>query len=161
MSQTRNRFGSGLDAFDEKITMASKELDMPRFTWTTDGKVGATWNAHRLVWKASQLDQAQTQQSDDVEVVLQTLQVQVVDRFYTDFHSNSQDMSDNKYLADIAAEFKLFASQEEALKWLQGDDGEYELGMKLQQADMNGVQSIPFYIVNVSAMTFFDLHLIY
>ncbi len=34
---------------------------------------------------------------------------------------------------------------------LESDDLEYELGNKLQQADMNGVQSIPFYIVNVSA----------
>lgn len=134
---------------------------MPPFTWITDGKVGATWNAHRLIWKASQLDQAQSQQSDDVDAVLQTLQVCLMDRFYTDFHSKSQDMSDNKYLADVAAEFQLFGSSDEALKWLQGDDGEYELGMKLQQADMNGVQSIPFYIVNVSlevAAGFHDLY---
>lgn len=123
---------------------------MPPFTWTTEGRVGATWNAHRLVWKASQLDQAQPQQSDDVDAVLSTLQVRLMDRFYTDFHSNSKDMSDNTYLADTAVEFKMFASQEEALEWLQKDDGEYEVGMKLQQADMNGVQSIPFYIVNVS-----------
>lgn len=124
---------------------------MPAFAWTTEGKVGATWNAHRLIWKASQLDQGQAQQSDDVEAALSSLQVQLMDRFYVDFHSNSKDMSDNSYLANTAAELGLFASVSQALEWLKSDDGEYELGHKLQQANMNGVQSIPFYIVNVSS----------
>lgn len=146
-----SKFGSNLDAFDTKISTAAEELGMPKFEWTSDGKVGATWNAHRLVLKASQLDeQSGDMAKEDPKAALETLQVRLMDRFYADFHSNGKDMSDNAYLASVANEFGIFDSEEAAKKWLESDDLEYELGNKLQQADMNGVQSIPFYIVNVS-----------
>lgn len=148
-----SKFGSNLDAFDAKISSAAAELDMPAFDWTSEGKVGATWNAHRLVLKASQLDEQRGDVAckDDPEACLQTLQVRLMDRFYQDFHANGKDMSDNAYLAAVAREFGLFESEEAATKWLESDDLEYELGNKLQQAEMNGVQSIPFYIINVSS----------
>lgn len=146
-----SKFGGNLDAFDAKISTAADELAMPKFDWTSQGKVGATWNAHRLVLKASQMDEQNTDRGeDDVKTALQSLQVRLMDRFYQDFHSNSKDMSDNAYLAEVAKELGLFDAEEAALKWLESDDLEYELGNKLQQAEMNGVQSIPFYIVNVS-----------
>ncbi|SJX62071.1 uncharacterized protein SRS1_10715 [Sporisorium reilianum f. sp. reilianum] len=146
-----SKFGGGLDAFDAKISSAAQELGMPKFDWTSEGRVGATWNAHRLVLKASQLDERESLDKDDPLACVKTLQVRLMDRLYEDFHSNSKDMSDNAYLAGVAKEFGLFDTQEDAHKWLQGDDLEYELGNKLQQADMNGVQSIPFYIVNDGA----------
>lgn len=146
-----SKFGANLDAFDAKISTAAKELGMPAFDWTSQGKVGATWNAHRLVLKASQLDEQRgSLAKDDPAACLQTLQVRLMDRFYEDFHANSKDMSDNTYLANVATEFGLFDSEEAAKKWLESDDLEYELGNKLQQAEMNGVRSIPFYIINVS-----------
>lgn len=147
-----SKFGGGLDAFDAKISAAASELGMPKFDWTSEGKVGATWNAHRLVLKAGQLDEQNNSRADrdDLETALQSLQMRFMDRFYQDFHSNSKDMSDNTYLAGVAEELGLFDAQEAALTWLESDDLEYELGNKLQQAEMNGVQSIPFYIVNVS-----------
>lgn len=145
------RFEGNLDAFDAKISSAAEELGMPRFDWTSSGRVGATWNAHRLILKASQMDEQRGDMAKaDPSACSQTLQVRLMDRFYEDFHSNSKDMSDNAYLAAVAHEFGLFDSGEAVKKWLESDDLEYELGNKLQQAEMNGVQSIPFYIVNVS-----------
>ncbi|KAJ9477954.1 DSBA domain-containing protein [Pseudozyma hubeiensis] len=148
-----SKFGSNLDAFDAKISTAADELGMPKFDWKSEGKVGATWNAHRLVLKAGQLDEQGQGKAggDDVAAALQSSQVRLMDRLYQDFHSNSKDMSDNKYLAGVAKDFDLFDSEDAAQKWLDSDDLEYELGHKLQQADMNGVQSIPFYIVNDGA----------
>ncbi|CDW99447.1 hypothetical protein [Sporisorium scitamineum] len=146
-----SKFGGNLDAFDAKISIAAQELGMPKFDWTSEGKAGATWNAHRLVLKASQLDERESLDEKDPLACVKTLQVRLMDRFYRDFHSSSKDMSDNTYLAGVAKEFGLFDSDEAALKWLQGDDLEYELGNKLQQADMNGVQSIPSHIANDGA----------
>ncbi|TKY87374.1 hypothetical protein EX895_004051 [Sporisorium graminicola] len=148
-----SKFGGNLDAFDAKISTAASELGMPTFDWTSEGKVGATWNAHRLVLKASQLDEQRegSVNKDDPLACVKTLQVRLMDQFYQDFHSNSKDMSDNTYLATVAKDVGLFDSEEAAAKWLESDDLEYELGNKLQQADMNGVQSIPFYIVNDGA----------
>lgn len=124
---------------------------MPAFDWNSSGKVGATWNAHRLVLKAAQLDEQQGDLAkDDPTACVETLQVRLMDRFYEDYHANGKDMSDNAYLAGVAREFKLFGSEADAVEWLKSDDLEYELGNKLQQAEMNGVRSIPFYIVNVS-----------
>ncbi|SNX82847.1 uncharacterized protein MEPE_01553 [Melanopsichium pennsylvanicum] len=144
-----SKFGTNLDAFDAKISTAAQELCMPPFDWTSEGKVGATWNAHRLILKASQLDEQKGNMAkDDPSACLQTLQARMMDRFYEDFHLKSKDMSENAYLAGVAKEFGLFQSQEEAQKWLKSDVLEYELGNKLQQADMNGVQSLPFYIIN-------------
>lgn len=149
-----SKFGGNLDAFDAKISTAANELGMPKFDWTSQGKVGATWNAHRLVLKASQSDeQSSALAKKDPGACTQTLQVRLMDRFYQDFHAKSKDMSDNDYLASVAKEFELFESEQEANKWLETDDLEYELGNKLQQAEMNGVRSIPFYIVNVSIAT--------
>lgn len=145
-----SKFGGGLDAFDAKIGAAADELGMPSFDWRSEGKVGATWNAHRLVLRASQMDEKEGRKGDGPTACLETLQVRLMDRLYEDFHSKSKDLSDNGYLAAVATEFGLFADEKEAKKWLESDDLEYELGNKLQQADMNGVQSIPFYIVNVS-----------
>ncbi|CCF53110.1 hypothetical protein NDA11_003707 [Ustilago hordei] len=147
-----SKFGGNLDAFDVKISRAAQELGMPKFDWTSQGKVGATWNAHRLVLKASQMDeQSGALAKEDPGACTQTLQVRLMDILYEDFHANSKDMSDDMYLAAVAKEFGLFGSEEEARKWLESDDLEYELGNKLQQAEMNGVQSIPFYIVNDGA----------
>ncbi|SPO23497.1 uncharacterized protein UTRI_02176 [Ustilago trichophora] len=147
-----SKFGGNLDAFDAKISTAAQEVGMPAFDWTSEGKVGATWNAHRLVLMASQMDEQRGDMAkDDPSACLQTLQVKLMDRFYQDFHANSKDMSDNAYLAGVAKELGLFDSEEAAKNWLESDDLEYELGNKLQQADMNGVRSIPFYIVNDGA----------
>ncbi|PWY98559.1 hypothetical protein BCV70DRAFT_212899 [Testicularia cyperi] len=152
-----SKFGGNLDAFDKKISDAASDLGMPPFSWTSEGKVGATWNAHRLIWKAEQIDEqkassgSSSSNDDDPLACLQTLQVRLMDRLYQDFHSNSQDMSDNTYLANLATELEMFASLDDAKKWIDGDDGEFELGNKLLQAEMNGVQSIPFYIVNDGA----------
>ncbi len=146
-----SKFGGNLDAFDAKISTAATALGMPTFDWTSSGRVGATWNAHRLVLKAGQLDEQRGSASgEDSGACVKSLQVRLMDRFYQDFHANSKDMSDNSYLAAVATEFGLFDSEAAASKWLESDDLEYELGNKLQQAEMNGVQSIPFYIINVS-----------
>lgn len=149
-----SKFGGNLDAFDAKISTAATALGMPTFDWTSSGRVGATWNAHRLVLKAGQLDeQSASVSGQDSGACVKSLQVRLMDRFYQDFHANSKDMSDNSYLAGVAAELGLFDSEAAASKWLESDDLEYELGNKLQQAEMNGVQSIPFYIINVSRLT--------
>ncbi len=83
---------------------------MPKFDWTSEGKVGATWNAHRLVLRASQRDEKEGEKG------VNSLQVRLMDRLYEDFHSKSRDMSDNEYLAGVAKEFSLFESEEAAKK---------------------------------------------
>ena len=155
-----SKFGGNLDAFDAKISAAAEELGMPMFDWKSEGMVGATWNAHRLVLKASQMDEQRGDLAkEDPSACVQTLQVRLMDRFYEDFHAQSKDMSDNAYLAAVAREFELFESEAAAKKWLESDDLEYELGNKLQQAEMNGVRSIPFYIINVSTIELSRAHL--
>ena len=44
---------------------------------------------------------------------------------------------------------QLFPSEEEAEKWLQSDDGDYEVNQAADIGLMNGVQSVPFIIVQV------------
>ncbi len=81
---------------------------MPKFDWTSEGRVGDTWNAHRLVLRASQMD------AKSGEKGTESLQVRLMDRLYEDFHSKSRDMSDNAYLAGVAKELRCLSRGEEA-----------------------------------------------
>ncbi|EPQ27562.1 uncharacterized protein PFL1_04700 [Pseudozyma flocculosa PF-1] len=148
------KFGAGLDAFDRRISAAATEVGLPPFDWhSEDGKVGATWDCHRLVLRASNLDDQDPQlaDGDPQRWVHHSRQLRLMDRLYADFHANSRDMSDRSYLAPLAAELGLFDDEAAAAKWLASDEAEYELRNKLKIAEMNGVMQIPFYIVNDGA----------
>lgn len=145
-----HRFSGGLDAFDAKIRKAAEEESLPPFAFTTDGKVGATWDAHRLIWKASTVPPTSSGAPEGAPSGhTPSIQSRVAERLYRDFHSKSIDLSDRAKLATAAKEEGVFASKEEALKWLNSDDGEYEVGQAVMVGKMNGVESIPFYMVQV------------
>lgn len=147
-----DRFTS-LDAFDAKISKRAKELRLPGFVWLSDGKVGATWLVHRLVWYALQRQQQQQQQQQsnpsqkDQSIYHPGLQERLMQRLYQAFHLESQDMSDVDVLASLAKEMNVFDTVEKAKEWLQSDQGEYEVGLALEIGIRNGIQSIPFTIL--------------
>lgn len=68
---------------------------------------------------------------------------------YKAFHSESQDLSDENVLATLAVDGGIFSSRDEALAWLQTSEGEDEVRHATMMAEMNGVQSVPFTIVQV------------
>lgn len=141
------RFAAGLDAFDQRITKAAKDVGIEGFQWLTDGKVGATWDAHRILWLAGQKSDADASS----EAYKPDLQMKASARLYRDYHALSKDLSDRSYLAAAATELGLFESQEEAKKWLESDEGEYELGQGIAVARMNGIDSIPQVVIQVSS----------
>lgn len=145
---TFDRFTS-LDAFDAKISKAAADVGLPRFEWLTDGKVGATWLAHRLLWYALQMQDRQTTSEQD-DKYTPGIQERLASRLFKAFHHESQDMSDIHVLASLAAELDVFPDAGKAETWLRGDEGEYEIGQAMDMANMNGVQSIPFTVVQVS-----------
>ncbi|KAN0064089.1 hypothetical protein ACQY0O_003253 [Thecaphora frezii] len=149
-----SKVGGNLDAFDWRIAAAAQELDLPRFDWSSEGKVGATYDAHRLVWKVSQLDLQNSRLDGGApEDCVKALQVRLAEALYCHFHCNNKDMSDRDYLAGVACELGLFGDRQEALAWLASDAGDDEVRRKLKVAEMNGVMNMPFYIINMSAPT--------
>lgn len=121
-------------------------MDLPAFDWLSDGKVGATWLVHRLLWYALQQQQKDTSQAN--ETYQPGIQERLMQRLYKAFHVESQDMSDVIVLANLACEMKLFESNnEKAKQWLQSDQGEYEVGLAVEIGIRNGIQSIPFTII--------------
>lgn len=138
---------TNLDAFDQKITAAAQSLELEGFQWLTEGKVGATWLAHRLLWKALNLDE-QSHESV-LDKYTPGLQERLASKMYKAFHSESQDLSDENVLATLAVDEGIFSSRDEALAWLQTSEGEDEVRHATMMAEMNGVQSVPFTIVQV------------
>lgn len=132
------------DSFNDKINDAAKELGLGEFKFQGSGKarVGATWDAHRLISKAGEVEQQGGESG---------LQNRLSKRLYSDFHINSLDLSDDSVLAKAAVDLKVFPDEKAALAFLNSDEHDDTLRFKLQQADMNGVQSVPFYIVNEGA----------
>lgn len=121
-------------------------MDLPDFVWLSDGKVGATWLVHRLLWYALQQQQNESQSKNDI--YQPGIQERLMQRLFKAFHVESQDMSDINVLSKLACEMKLFESdQEKAKQWLESDQGEYEVGLALEIGMRNGIQSIPFTIV--------------
>lgn len=113
------------------------------------GSVGATWDTHRLIQKADQKADSQCYYSTK-EGFKPSLQIRLMERLYEAFHHESRDMSDRNVVSEIAHEMGIFNSKEEAMKWLESDDMEYEVKNLLQVGKMNGVESVPFLIVSVS-----------
>lgn len=70
-------------------------------------------------------------------------------QMYEAFHSQSKDLSDVDVLAALGVQTGVFDSAEQAKQWLHSDEGEYELRHAMDVANMNGVQSVPFTIVQV------------
>jgi hypothetical protein len=143
------RFTS-LDAFDAKIGKAAKEVNLKQFQWLTEGKVGATWLAHRLLWYALQKEESNTSsQSNGSTGYTPSLQEKLASRLYLAFHHESQDLSSFQVLANLAVEVGVFSDEAEAMKWLKSDEGEEELNQAIVIGMVNGVQSVPFLILGV------------
>ncbi|PWN50345.1 hypothetical protein IE53DRAFT_387349 [Violaceomyces palustris] len=144
------KFAGGLDAFDERISRAAEESGLAGFRWLTEGKVGATWLAHRLIWKAGEKSGSSVVVKGGEEGLeyIPTLQSRLVERLYEDYHANSSDLSDVEYLSSVAEQVGVFDDENQANEFLRGEEGEEEVGQKLEVAEMNGIRSIPFYIVN-------------
>lgn len=106
-------------------------------------------DCHRLIYLAGEKDEASPPSTDGT--YQPGIQAHLVEQFYRDFHHGSQDLSERPYLIKTAVAHKLFASDEEAKKWLESDEAEYELKNKLKVADMLGVQSIPFIVLQDGA----------
>ncbi|UZJ54051.1 hypothetical protein CBS101457_003371 [Exobasidium rhododendri] len=138
---------TNLEAFDAKISKAAKEVNLSGFEWLTEGKVGATWLAHRLLWYALQQDENGQQHTSDDEQYQPALQERLALRLYEAFHQHSQDLSNVEVLAEIAVVAELFKSISSAREWLQSDDGDYEVNQAADVGLMNGVMSVPFLIV--------------
>ncbi|PWN93378.1 hypothetical protein FA10DRAFT_264036 [Acaromyces ingoldii] len=147
------KFGGGLDAFYSKIGKAAKDVGLPPFQWLTDGKVGATWDSHRLLWYAGTIDEQRDSSASSNgdatgKVYVPGVQAQLASRLYKAFHQDSLDLSDCDVLADIANDIEgLFKDKQEAKRWLQSDEGSAETGHLADLGVMNGVQSVPFTII--------------
>lgn len=153
-----------LQAFEHKIDRNAKEAGVDWvWTWRSEkSKVGATWDAHRLVWLAGEIERGAhnggsprtaSADAETSERYPPGLQEETMERLYRAFHTGDDvqvDLSDRDYTSRIAHELGLFSSAEEAQKWLQSDAGESELAQALVVAQMNGVQSVPFFVIQVS-----------
>lgn len=136
-----------LETFDGKINEAAKELGMGQFVFSGPGHVGATWDSQRLISKAGEVER----ESLNSTKPLSGLQNKVSKRLYSDFHIDSRDVSNHDVLAQAGVDFEVFPDLTAAKKFLSSDDHDDTLRFKLQQAEMNGVRSVPFYIVNDGA----------
>lgn len=131
------------ESFSKRLNDEGAPLGLAPLVFSGSGKVGATWDAERLLSKAWDVEES----SSDKRGV----QDQLALKLYEAFHVHSRDISDHAVLADLSVEVGVFTSRNAAIEWLQGDDHAYEVKHKLRQAEMNGVQSVPFYIVNDGA----------
>ena len=151
-----------MDAFDAKISKAAQESDIAGFEWLTEGKVGATWLAHRLLWYALQKEEEQKSASATTATTNGTasyspgLQEKLASRFYLAFHNENQDLSSFEVLSKLAVEVGVFEDEAKATEWLKSDEGDYELGHAVDMGAMNGVQSVPFLILQVGSSSFRD-----
>ncbi|PWN44824.1 hypothetical protein IE81DRAFT_320789 [Ceraceosorus guamensis] len=151
-----------LKAFEQKIDKNAKEAGVDwKWTWRSENaKVGATWDAHRLVWLAGEVAQEgassgaselllDAAQSDDDKYPASRQEVSM-ERLYKAFHTTDDaqmDLSNRDYTSRLAHELGLFASVQEAKNWLESDAGDSELAQALMVAQMNGVQSVPFFVI--------------
>lgn len=134
-----------MQAFATKINEQGKLAGLPSpFVFSGSGKVGASWNADRLVSYAGEVEARKGQEQ-------RGLQDRVAEELNRAYNLDCRDVSDDEVLADIGTSLGIFTSQDEAKSWLQSDAHEYEVKHKLQMVQNNGVQSVPFYIVNDGA----------
>ncbi|CEH16661.1 Thioredoxin-like fold [Ceraceosorus bombacis] len=150
--------------FEKKFTVDLEEREYQGgsdWTWRSENaKVGATWDAHRLVWLAGEVAQegassgasgllVDAAQSDDDKYPA-SMQEVTMEHLYKAFHTTDDaqmDLSNRDYTSRLAHELGLFASVQEAKKWLESDAGDSELAQALVVAQMNGVQSVPFFVI--------------
>lgn len=64
------------------------------------------------------------------------------------FHEHSIDIGDPTELAKIASSESSSLSQDDALKFIESDEGAYELDKALQKATSWGIESVPTYILD-------------
>ena len=70
------------------------------------------------------------------------LQARIAEKLYAAFHEHAIDVGDAEELAKIASSEPEFGSYEESLKFVQSDDGLYELDKKLEKAVAWGVEQV-------------------
>ncbi|CAO1622543.1 unnamed protein product [Parajaminaea phylloscopi] len=135
-----------LASFSERLNREGLQAGLSApLVFSGSGKVGATWDAERLLSKAWDLEE----QDSSKRGVQSNLSLAL----YKSFHINSEDISDHNVLADLAVAHEIFADNSAALAWLTdpSEHHAYEVKNKLRQAEMNGIQSVPFYNVNDGA----------
>ncbi|OCF43490.1 hypothetical protein I317_02640 [Kwoniella heveanensis CBS 569] len=62
------------------------------------------------------------------------------------FHCNRKHPSDRPWLASLAAKHGIFASEEVALKWLDGEECDLEVKKAYAMAQKLGVTGVPFFV---------------
>lgn len=141
-----------MDAFDAKIGKAAQEAHLDGFEWLNEGKVGATWLAHRLLWYALQKDEEQQSsqaQTNGTAKHTPGLQENLAARFYLAFHKENKDLSSIDTLSQFSTEVGAFQDASKARQWLESDEGDYEVGHAVDMGLRNGVKSVPFLIIQV------------
>lgn len=145
-----------MDAFNAKIGKAAEEAHLDGFEWMTDGKVGATWLAHRLLWYALQKDEQEQEQASQAQSSNNGtakhspgIQEKLAARLYLAFHKENEDLSNIDTLSKLSTEVGLFQDKSKVRQWLESDDGDYEVGHAVDMGLRNGVQSVPFLVLQV------------
>ena len=100
-----------------------------------DGPIRSTFLSHRLVEKAFQ---------DGGEV----LQRRVIDKLFEGYFEKEKDIGDPKYLAETAVDCNVFASDEEAIEFLESDEYKGDVCNAVRKSQSLGITGVPFSIIN-------------
>jgi predicted DsbA family dithiol-disulfide isomerase len=116
-------------ALDAQVAAAGRAEGIP-FAHDKIERTPNTFDAHRLIWLADQ----------------NGVQDAVVEAVFRAYFTEGQDISHTPTLLDVAAGAGLDRSRAEAL--LNGDEGMEAIRAAEEQARRDGVQGVPFYVIN-------------
>lgn len=120
------------------VTQRFQEAGLPPFA--KEATLRQTTDSHRLIWKAQQVS---TEKAGSVALGVES-----------GYFTEGKDIGDVEgHLSDVAVKEGLFASKEEAVKWLKGDEGRKEYLEGIKKARNAGISGVPTWKwVDCSAM---------
>ena len=114
---------------DAKVAAAG-ESDGLHFAFDRMARTPNTFDAHRLIWLAEQ----------------RGIQDSVVEGLFVAYFTDGQDIGHRETLIDIVAKAGLDRIASE--HFLNGDEGLEALHDSFEQARRNGVEGVPFFVIN-------------
>jgi predicted DsbA family dithiol-disulfide isomerase len=120
------------------------------FRW--DGPSGSSWDSHKLLLRAMDVDNEEEGAGGAGEVDGQHRRRggrmgALLDRLFRGAFEESRDVSDKEFLAGCAVELGVVGSAKEAMEVMENEEFGRRVELESERARRNGIEAVPSYLV--------------
>ncbi|KAH8904320.1 thioredoxin-like protein [Coniochaeta sp. PMI_546] len=131
------KYGAQVDSFFARLEERGGPLGI-KFVW--DGRSGSSWDSHKLILRALDLDRAEGKGGNRTQEAL-------LGRLFGGVFEEGADISDREFLARCAIEAGVVESEEEARAVMDSEEMGRRVDWESAQGRKREIEAVPSYLV--------------